>query len=105
MTTIVRRSSWIRSVAYRAGFLALFLAREDLHDPPVALLYGSVPSWVPGLLMAGTGRRSVGLAYNRLVKGRYAYQRITGGVQVDKLRRASMTQSRQSRRYRTSTMG
>lgn len=71
MSTSKPDSSWIQSVHYHRGFLALVTINGD------ALLYGdTVPSWIPGLLCAGTGRRSPGLAYNRLVKGKYDYQRI-----------------------------
>jgi len=94
MTTPTPTSAWISSIAYRMGYLALFLRCEDIHDPPVALLYGPsledirpIPSWLPGLLAAGTGKRSIGRAYNTLVKGRYAYQRVEGWKQVADLRR------------------
>ncbi len=90
-------SQWIESIAYHDGFLALFLHYDDIDDT-VALLYGPVPQglsgickpippWLPGLLKAGTGKRSVGLAYNRLVKGQYAYQRVEGVEKVNELRR------------------
>lgn len=88
MTThTANRSSWIQSVAFKradadspTGFLAVFLGTG------IALLYGEVPSYVPGLLVAGTARRSIGLAYNRLVKGRYPYQRVEGRERVQELR-------------------
>lgn len=64
-------SSWISSIYYHSGYLVLFLRSDD-----AAMVYSGVPPWVPGLLAAGTGRRSIGLAYNRLVKGKYTYQRI-----------------------------
>jgi hypothetical protein len=74
-------SSWISSIAYTRGFLAVFLTSGTV------LLYADTPSWLPGLLCAGTGRRSVGLAYNRLVKGRgYQYQRIEDAARVAELR-------------------
>src|SRR5688572_32389868 len=57
---------------------------------PSALLYGGpvnpIPSWLPGLISAGTGKRSPGLAYNRLLKGKYPYQRIEGSQAVSELR-------------------
>lgn len=85
-TTPTPRSTWIRSISYHRGYLILFLRGDGGTDggSNTALLYGpSVPSWAPGLLMAGTGRRSVGLAYVRLVKGKYPYQRVEG---IDKVR-------------------
>lgn len=68
--TYTPKSHWIKSVAYKNGFLAIFLSNEE------ALLYGDVPSWAIGLIIAGTGRRSTGLAFNRLIKGKYQYQHI-----------------------------
>jgi hypothetical protein len=94
-------SSWISSIGYRrfpdgAAYLAVFLRREDQpicngERIPVALLYGGprspIPSWLPGLLKAGTGRRSVGLAFNRLLKGKgYDYTRVEGQDNVRKLK-------------------
>jgi hypothetical protein len=96
-------SSWIDSILYKktpAGdsYLAVFLkptAQIQSQAPfeasqvePVALLY-QVPaskSWLPGLLKAGTGRRSVGLAYNRLLKGKFEYQRVEGRDKVEQLK-------------------
>jgi hypothetical protein len=101
-------STWISAIRYRrtpdgSRFLALFLRRTEPGDEPVALLYAgdslSLPSWLPGLLSAGivSGRdeasgslkRSVGRAYNRLLKGRsdIRYQRIEGRERVAELRR------------------
>lgn len=72
--TLALQSSWILRVGYRRGFLALFLRDGS------ALLYGGpetpVPSWVPGLIAAGTGRRSPGTAYHRLVRGKYDCNRV-----------------------------
>jgi len=79
-TTETPRSSWISGFSYRNGFLAVFT-----RQGPV-LLHGNVPPHVPGLLKAGTARRSVGLAYTRLIKGRYPYQRVEG-ERVRELRR------------------
>lgn len=102
-------SSWIDSILYKktpAGdsYLAVFLkdtaqvqSRAQSQAPfesapaePVAFLYGGptspIPSWLPGLLKAGTGRRSVGLAYNRLLKGKYEYQRVEGKESVQQLK-------------------
>jgi hypothetical protein len=92
MTTLTPASTWISSIAYRAGYLAVFIAPDHCPNSqvgriPVAMLYAGTPSWLPGLLAAGTGRRSVGLAYNRLLKGRYAYQRIEGAAKIAELRK------------------
>lgn len=105
--TPLEHSSWIHSILYKRlddgdSYLALFL-RTEPGDEPVALLYGPkyitehvksvVPPWLPGLLAAGIrkgecGHRSVGLAYNRLLKGRQdlSYQRVEGAA-VEELRR------------------
>jgi hypothetical protein len=74
-------SSWVAEIRYRRvngeRYLALFADRGD------ALLYRGVPSWVRGLLVAG---KSVGRAYNRLLKARgFEYTRVTGDA-VDELR-------------------
>lgn len=83
-------SSWISSVSYLRtprgdSFLSIFTQDGK------ALLYGGpgapIPSWLPGLLSAGLGGRSVGRAYHRLVKGKYPYQRIEGKERVRELRR------------------
>jgi hypothetical protein len=101
-------SSWIEFTKYKrlpdgSSYLAVFLKDqpETVQDwnsmahpagrsEPVAFLYGGptspVPSWLPGLLQAGTGRRSVGLAFNRLLKGKYTYQRVEGREQVEQLK-------------------
>lgn len=103
-------SSWIDSTLYKrlpdgSSYLAIFLkaghgaqvlderaqggvlARQDV---PTALLYGGptspIPGWVHGLVRAGTGRRSIGLAFNRLVKGKYEYQRVEGEAKVRELK-------------------
>jgi len=76
-------SSWISSLVYVRGgsrgqdrYLAII--PSDCDD--CVLLYGGpttpIPPWLPGLIAAGTGRRSPGLAYNRLVKGKYDYTRV-----------------------------
>lgn len=76
-------SSWITGTDYRNGFLAVYTSTGT------AMLYGGptgpVPAYVPGLVHAGTGRRSVGLAYNRLVKGSYPYQQVEAD-RVEELR-------------------
>lgn len=56
-----------------------------------ALLYGGpdspIPSWLPGLIQAGTGGRSIGHAYHKLVKGKFPSQRVEGREKVQELRR------------------
>jgi hypothetical protein len=97
-------SSWIDSILYKrttdGSYLAVFLKDtagvqsqapfETTPAEPVAFLYGGpespIPSWIPGLLAAGTGRRSVGLAYNKLLKGKYSYQRVEGRENVEALK-------------------
>lgn len=69
-------STWIREIGYRNGYLAVFT--HGTRGQLKAMLYAGVPSWVPGLVKAGTGRRSAGLAYNRLVKGQYEYRAVEG---------------------------
>ncbi len=98
------RSCWIEQVLYRNGFLALIL-KPAVRGPqdrrgspePVALLYGPhVPSWVPGLIQAGEGGRSVGSAFNSLMKSekgkemmrrlQISYQRVEGETEVGQLK-------------------
>src|SRR4051812_7220465 len=89
MTTHTPASSWISSISYRNvggdTYLAIFT-----HAGP-ALLYSSIPPHIPGLLVAGTARRSIGLAYNRLVKGQYPYQRVEDPAAVEGLRQMMAT--------------
>jgi hypothetical protein len=92
-TTMKRSSSWISSILYRNGFLAIFL-KVDRDETPVALLYGDIPPRIPGLLIAGTGSRSIGLAYNRLVKDRYPYNRVEGRAKVEELKRLMVVEMR-----------
>lgn len=81
-------SEWITETAYRrvdmdgrkVGFLVLFL------DKATAMLYSEIPSHLHGLLLAGLGGKSIGSAYNKLVKSRYPYQRIEGAEKVRELR-------------------
>lgn len=80
-------SSWIRSYDYRRcpdGHTYFVLYLRD----GAALLYADTPSWLPGLLSAYLILgRSIGRAYNRLIKGKgYVYQRVEG-EQVRELRR------------------
>lgn len=108
------KSSWIQSISYKrlddgSSYLALFLKDEEKYCPsckgrgcgrcygtgyvriPAALLYGGpdspIPSWLSGLVQAGTGGKSVGHAYHKLVKGKYPSQRVEGRKKVEELRR------------------
>lgn len=82
----INSSTWISEILYKStpdsNYLAIFLSNES-----VALLYRGVSSKIPGLLQAGLGGRSVGSAYNKLVKGKYKYSRIEGQEKVNKLRK------------------
>lgn len=100
-TSLSSRSSWIDSVLYKAckdgsRYLALVLKTEPGKEPK-ALLYGGaespIPSWVPGLVAAGTPksedgavRHSTGRAYHRLIKDRYPCQVVEGEDKVRELK-------------------
>lgn len=84
-----KRSSWILSVAFRNGFLAIFLARGG------AILYSQVPPYIIGLLTAAqahaktgnnVGQDSLGATYHRLVKGKYTGQTIEDAEEVQRLK-------------------
>lgn len=102
-------SSWISDILYRRTpdgqtYLAVVLKpkrsrtsrtppgfpRGSVKDPseaPTALLYTGVPSYLPGLLQAGLGGRSIGRAYNLLLKGKgYPEQTVTGRREVAELK-------------------
>lgn len=77
-TNTIKTSTWLSSTSYEpngdgTGTLAIWLTRGG------GMLYENVPAWLVGLLHAGIakgGDRSVGRAYNRLVKGQYPYTAI-----------------------------
>lgn len=78
-------SSWIKSIYYKniggTGYLAVFTSRGD------ALLHSGIPSYLPGLVQAGKGGRSVGSAYNKLVRSKgYPYQHVTDPQAVRELK-------------------
>lgn len=88
----IARSSWISSVKYHAGFLVAFL-----KDGGCFIFYG-VESHIAGLVLAGTGGRSVGHAFHRLLrevdektgklgKWKYVYEWKEAGKEVEYLRR------------------
>lgn len=88
----VKSSSWISGIAYHEGFLVVFTCDNT------AIIYNKVPSWLKGLVMAGMwkpqgvydgkikGYRSVGRAYCKLVKGKYASQVVRDQKEVETLR-------------------
>lgn len=92
MTKPINASTWISEVLYKripsspgveeTRYLAIFTQKGDR-----ALLYEGIPSNLPGLLQAGLGGRSVGKAYNKLVKGKFPYQEVVGEEKVRELRR------------------
>lgn len=99
MAKIVVNSSWISSMAYKrvggVSYLALFLKpykkANGVENEPTALLYGGpetpLPSWVPGLIVAGSGKMgSPGAVYHRLVKEKYQGQKIEGKEKVRELK-------------------
>lgn len=111
-TSTADRSSWISSIAYRRTpngerYLAVFVAPKHFptcggHSIPVAMLYGpAIPSWLPGLICAGNPKRdagrSIGRAYNLLLKGKHPYQRVEGREAVNELRRMMAEGERSSR--------
>lgn len=85
-------SSWISDVLYTRTpdgqtFLALVLAPRGSQGVPSALLYSGVPSYLPGLLQAGLGGRSIGRAYHRLLRGKgYPEQTVVGEKEVGELK-------------------
>lgn len=93
------RSSWISQVLYKStpdgcSYLAIILKREP-GDEPVAYLYGpDIPSWTPGLLSAGTPKKtskgvkhSPGRAYWRLLRERgFVGQKVEGKENVARLK-------------------
>lgn len=90
------QSSWIRGIGYHNGILIILTGPVgDTSKTTGALLYGNVPSWVKGLLIAAqaeaktgesAGQESVGATYSRLVKGKYPCQTV-GPERVDELRK------------------
>ncbi len=86
-------SSWIDSILYTrtpdgATYLAVITAPRGTQNVPSALLYTGVPSYLPGLLQAALGGRSIGKAYHRLLKGKgYTEQTVTGWQEVGKLKK------------------
>lgn len=94
------QSGWIRGVGYHNGILIILTGDGDDRGKGKgrgrkvtgAMLYGGVPSWVAGLLIAArkkskaAGRESVGATYSRLVKGKYQGQMV-GPERIDELRK------------------
>lgn len=97
--TRTSQSSWIRGVGYHDGILIILTGegrgRRGRKVVTGAMLYGGVPSWVVGLLVAAqvraktgesAGQESVGATYSRLVKGKYQGQKV-GPEKIDELRK------------------
>lgn len=90
-TSLHRRSSWLASMLYKrcpdGSQYAAFILKREPHQEPLAYLYGpNVPEWLPGLITAGTGKRSPGTAYHRLVRGKYPSQKIEGREAIESLK-------------------
>ncbi len=86
------RSSWISSIGYQRGYLAVF-TKEGW-----AWLFEGVPSTLPGLVVAGRvtakedGKLSVGATVHRLVRnGGYRVEQIKDRFQVNQLKRMMRT--------------
>lgn len=101
-TSLSLRSSWISQILYKAtpdgcSYLAIVLKREP-GDEPVAYLYGGpgvdLPPWLPGLLSAGTPKKtregvahSPGRAYWRLLREKgFVGQKVEGKENVARLK-------------------
>lgn len=87
------RSSWISSIGYQRGYLAVFTKKEGGKEP-WAWLFAGVPSTLPGLITAGRvtakedGTLSVGAAVHRLARSKeYVRQKIEGEEKVRELKR------------------
>lgn len=85
------RSSWIAEVRYHDGFLVAFLKSGG------AYIFSDVPSNLAGLVLAGTGGKSVGHALHQLLREKkedgslgnwkYMYQYQKDKKEVRELRR------------------
>lgn len=93
--TSIPQSSWIRGVGYHNGILIILTGPEGSKKTTGALLYGEVPSWIAGLLIASkakakggksAGQESAGATYHRLVKGKYPCQTV-GPERIAELRK------------------
>lgn len=96
------RSTWIKAVGYcrvdgplPLTLLAIFTTqkiKETGEMVPAAILYGNVPSHLPGRLVSGhttakdDGELSIGATYAGQVKGRYPSQTIVGENEVNRLK-------------------
>lgn len=108
-TPLSLRSSWISQVLYKStpdgcSYLAIVLKSSscpvDLQNRPIptAYLYGGpgvdLPSWTPGLLSAGTPKKtgkgvkhSPGRAYWRLLREKgFKGQKVEGKEEVERLK-------------------
>jgi hypothetical protein len=82
----VRRSSWIAEVKYHNGFLVCFTKQGT------AFIFSDVPAHVVGLVLAGTGGKSVGHAFHKIMKDqetkewKYPHQYVKDQKEVQELR-------------------
>jgi hypothetical protein len=94
----IKRSSWIESVRYHQGFLVAFTkGKQGKSCGGGAFIFHGVGPHVAGLVLAGTGGRSVGHALHRLLREvkkdgtlgdwKYTYQYWQAGERVEELRR------------------
>lgn len=92
----ISRSSWIESVRYHNGFLVAFTKGKQGKAGGCFIFRGVKPE-LAGLVLAGTGGRSVGHALHQLLREKredgslgdwkYAYQWKEAGKEVEELRR------------------
>lgn len=92
----ISRSSWIESVRYHNGFLVAFTKGKGGKSGGAFIFHGVEPEKC-GLILAGTGGKSVGHALHQLLREKredgslgnwkYAYQWIGAGEEVEELRR------------------
>lgn len=86
----IKRSSWIEAVRYHQGFLVAFLKAGG------AYVFSGVEPHVAGLVLAGTGGKSVGHALHRLLREvkengtlgdwKYSYQYVKDRREVSELK-------------------
>lgn len=86
----IKRSSWIEDVRYHRGFLVAFLRAGG------AYVFSGVEPHVAGLVLAGTGGKSVGHALHQLLREKredgtlgdwkYAYQYVSDEEEVKSLK-------------------
>lgn len=85
----IGRSSWVKAVRYHGGFLVVFTKQGG------CFIFEGVPSEVCGLVLAGTGGKSVGHAVHQLLREKgeggklgewkYQYEYKGKGEEVEEL--------------------